>query len=58
MKHPAMNPDDDDIVRYMLEHKVPMTRENYLGIYFFGGEIPEELDPEIEAEIPSRFQSE
>jgi hypothetical protein len=35
--------------------KVPLTRQNYLDFMFLG-EVPKELGPEEEADIPKRFQ--
>jgi len=45
----------DSILKFMNEHKIPSTRENYLEIAFMGTP-PDELDPEDEAALPAQFQ--
>jgi hypothetical protein len=42
---------DDMVLRLMIEKGVPLTRENYLHIAYWGNP-PEEIGGEIEAEIP------
>jgi hypothetical protein len=45
----------DYVLEYMKEHGIPLTRENYLNEAYMG-EPPEELGPELEAELPEQFQ--
>ena len=45
----------DFVLEYMKEHGIPLTRENYLNEAYMG-EPPEELGPELEAELPEQFQ--
>jgi hypothetical protein len=33
----------------------PLTREDFLNLYFLG-DVPDTIDPEIEAEFPSQFR--
>jgi hypothetical protein len=47
----------DSILKFMNEHKIPLTRENYLEIAYMGTP-PTELDAEEEAELPEQFQME
>jgi hypothetical protein len=42
---------DDMVLRLMVEKGVPLTRQNYLDIAYWGNP-PEEIGGEIEAEIP------
>ena len=44
------------VLDYMKKHNIPLTRENYLAIAYFG-DPPDELDAEGEAEIPEEIQS-
>jgi hypothetical protein len=46
---------EDGTVSALLELGLPVTRANYLRLAF-GGNPPEELDGEIEAELPEKFQ--
>jgi len=39
----------------MQEHKIALTRENYLDVAYMGTP-PEELDAEEELELPEQFQ--
>lgn len=45
----------DYVLQKMEQYKIPMTRENYLNIAYFGNP-PEQLDAEAEAELPEQFQ--
>jgi hypothetical protein len=46
----------DGTCRLLLALGLPLTRENYLQLAF-AGHPPEELDGEIEAELPEQFQT-
>jgi len=46
---------NDCVLDFMESKGLPMTRENYLYIAYFG-QPPEELDPEEEAQIPAQFR--
>ena len=43
----------DDILKFMVEKGVPLTRENYLEIAYMDN--PPELDAEIESELDELF---
>ena len=45
----------DAVLEKMMSGKIKMTRANYLELLFFG-EVPGEIDPEVEVELPRRFQ--
>ena len=45
----------DIVLDKMKESKIPMTRENYLQLAYFGNP-PEQLDAEEEAQLPEQFQ--
>lgn len=45
---------DDMVLRWMIEKGVPLTRENYLYMAYFGTP-PEEIGGEIEASIPKEI---
>lgn len=45
----------DDLTRWMQERGIPLTRENYLEIAYFG-EAPDPLPAELEAELPEMFR--
>ena len=45
----------DDILKFMVEKGVPLTRENYLEIAYMGNP-PIELDAEEEFDLPEQFQ--
>jgi hypothetical protein len=45
----------DIVVEFMQQQNIPMTRENYLEIAYFGNP-PEELDAEAEFDLPEQFQ--
>ena len=49
--------DDDEfpLLAVMRRYKVPMTREEYLKLKFEGN-VPDEIGPEEEAELPEQFQ--
>ena len=40
----------DAVLNWMKSNKVPPTRENYLHLIFMG-DVPEDLDPELLAEL-------
>jgi hypothetical protein len=42
----------DGTLRFLVEHRLPLTRRNYLVIAFFGHPPAEPLGGEIEAELP------
>jgi hypothetical protein len=43
------------VLRYMINNKIPLTRDNYLSLAYFG-DLPDELSAEEEAELPEFFQ--
>jgi hypothetical protein len=43
------------VLEYMKKHNVPLTRDKYLELAYFGNP-PEELSAEQEAELPEEFQ--
>jgi len=45
----------DGTIRLLHQHNIPVTRENYLRLAF-GGNPPDELDGEIEAELPEELR--
>jgi len=45
----------DGVLRFMKQHDIPLTRENYLDVAYLGNP-PEELSAEEEAELPEEFQ--
>jgi len=45
----------DSVLRFMKQHDVPVTRENYLDVAYLGNP-PEELSAEEQAELPEEFQ--
>lgn len=47
---------DDDVVRLMRKHGIPITRENYLHIAFMG-EIPDPWTDEHEADLPAAIRN-
>jgi len=47
----------DVVLHTMEQHNIPMTRENYLEIAYFGNP-PEVLDAEDEMNLPEQFQVE
>jgi len=47
--------DPSDLLRLMKERGVPLTRDNYLHMAYFG-ELPEQWTPEHEADLPKQFQ--
>jgi len=46
---------DGPVLAAMKRCGAPLTREDFL-YWFFLGEVPETIDPEIEAEFPVQFQ--
>ncbi|MGA9389383.1 MAG: hypothetical protein WBV69_02955 [Candidatus Sulfotelmatobacter sp.] len=51
-----MSEDDNfPLLAVMRKYKVPMTREEYLRLKF-GGNVPDEIGPEEEADLPEQFQ--
>jgi hypothetical protein len=44
----------DYVLQFMVEHNIPLTRENYLDIAFMGS--PDELDAEEEFALPEMLQ--
>jgi hypothetical protein len=48
-------PHHDLVVQMMHRYKVPMTRENYLQIAYFG-ELPDPWTAEHEDELPAALQ--
>ena len=46
----------DPILATLEEFNEPVTRENYVNLAFLG-EVPEEIDPEIESDFPEEFQT-
>ena len=47
----------DPVIELMEKYEIEMTRENYI-YYSFMGDVPETLDPEFLASIPSGFLDE
>ena len=45
----------DEILDFMRELGLPETRDQYLKVRFFGA-VPEELDPEVERDMPAQFR--
>jgi hypothetical protein len=45
----------DPILVWMRKHGIPVTRANYLALDYLGNP-PEEIGPEIEAELPREIQ--
>ena len=48
---------NDSVLDMMKKEGIPMTRENYLSLAYFGNP-PDELDPEEEFALPAQFQLE
>jgi len=48
---------DDEILDWMWEQRIPLSRENYLDLAFLGNP-PDPLSAEFEADMPEEFQSE
>ena len=47
----------DGTVRLLVEHGIPVTRENYIRLASLGSVNPDEpLDGELEAELPEELQ--
>jgi hypothetical protein len=46
---------EDCVLRFMEQHNIPLTRENYIDVAFMGTP-PEELDAEEEMNLPEQFQ--
>jgi hypothetical protein len=44
------------VLRYMYDHNMPLTRENFLSLAYFGNP-PELLGVEEEAELPGFLQN-
>jgi len=42
----------DEMIELMREANIPLTRENYLNLIYFG-DVPEDVD---ESDIPEMFQ--
>ncbi len=45
----------DPVEAWMVENKVPLTRENYLQVNYLG-KPPQSIDPEVESGFPSWAQ--
>jgi hypothetical protein len=45
----------DTILEFMRKHNLPHDRATYLDIAYFG-QVPDEISPEDEAEIPAEFR--
>lgn len=45
----------DPLVKTMRSLRIPITRDNYLNLAYFG-EVPKELGAEQEAELPEQLQ--
>ena len=45
----------DVALEFMIENNLPMNRKTYLEVAFFG-QAPDEIDAEIEADIPPQFR--
>lgn len=51
----TLPPGSDGFVQMMQEAGVPLTRENYLDLIYFG-DVPEELSAEEESDLPEMFR--
>lgn len=51
-----MHEDDDEIVELLKNRNVPLTRENYLDLSMGRGWTEDDIGPELESTIPSRFR--
>jgi hypothetical protein len=51
---PDLETELDPIIKEMVSHGIPLTREAYLAMALPGVEEP--LDAELEAELPERFR--
>jgi hypothetical protein len=49
------NADRSPTLAVMRHYGVPETREEFLR-WYFEGDVPADIDPEIEAEFPEQFQ--
>ena len=47
----------DDILKFMVEKGIPLTKDNYVEIAYMG-DPPAEFDAEIEAELEELFDEE
>jgi len=47
---------NDGFVQLMKKAGIPVTKENYLDLVYFG-DVPEEIPAEDMAEFPEQFQS-
>ena len=45
----------DPVLRYMVRHMIPLTRENWLELSYPDGP-PKDWGPELEAEVPNMFK--
>jgi hypothetical protein len=45
----------DVVLEKMQRDGIPMTRQNYLALAYLG-DPPEEIGPEVEAQLPKQFQ--
>ena len=47
----------DIITKYLIDHKIPLTQENYIRFLFFGDKHSiEELEGEEIADLPEGFE--
>lgn len=49
------NTTKDTVLEFMERNGIELTRENYLQLAYMG-EVPDEIDPEIEFSLPEMFQ--
>ena len=53
---PTMNdPCESPLLSFMRNHKIPMTRKEFLDLDYMGC-VPDEISPEEEMEFPRQFQ--
>lgn len=52
---PQLPPSGDPALDWMRENGEPLTRENYLALWFPEAD-PQQLDAELEAHLPEQFR--
>jgi hypothetical protein len=55
MNKDAMENQESPTLAWLSESNEPVTREDFLNLYFFG-DVPDIIDPEVEAEFPEQFR--
>jgi hypothetical protein len=57
-KQPApttYDPAESPLLAFMRNHKIPLTREEYLNLHYLGN-VPDKIPAEEEMEFPRQFQ--